>query len=90
MAANIFWELPPVTRTYLACCLATTVLCGLDVLSPFHLYYNWLAIVSRGQTWRLFTTFCYFGNTIQCYHFLLEFCLCRLNSICIFCHFTYF
>jgi Derlin-2/3 len=62
MAANIFWELPPVTRTYLACCLATTVLCGLDVLSPFHLYYNWLAIVSRGQTWRLFTTFCYFGN----------------------------
>ena len=61
-AGNFFFELPPVTRTYLALCASATALCALDVLSPFHLYFNWLAIVSRGQTWRLVTSFCYFGN----------------------------
>ena len=61
-ALNDFFELPPVTRTYLACCIAATGLCALDVLSPFHLYYNWLSIVAKGQTWRLVTSFCYFGN----------------------------
>lgn len=61
LVGGFFFELPPITRTYLVICVACTALCALDVLSPFHLYYNWLAIV-RGQTWRLLTSFCYFGN----------------------------
>lgn len=57
-----FKEIPPVTRTYLILSLITTVSCGIDVVSPFHLYLNFNLIFNRHEYWRLITNFCYFGK----------------------------
>ncbi|XP_055346911.1 derlin-2-like [Paramacrobiotus metropolitanus] len=57
-----FWRIPPVTRTYTTACVLTTILVHLEILSPFQLYYNPSLIVYRGQIWRLFSTFLFFGS----------------------------
>lgn len=43
-----YWEMPPVTRMYFSAALVCAVLCAVDVLSPYQLYYNYRQI-SRGQ-----------------------------------------
>lgn len=35
-----FWEMPPVTRAYFTASTAATILCALDVITPYHLYLN--------------------------------------------------
>ncbi len=52
---------PVVTRTYMAGALLTTAACALDVLSPFSLYLSWTMVFEKGQVWRLFTNFFFFG-----------------------------
>lgn len=57
-----YWSMPIVTRTYFTGCFVATVACALDVITPFHLYYNQHQIIHRGQLWRLVTNFLFFGN----------------------------
>jgi len=59
---EFFLELPPITRLYLALCSLTSLLTALEVISPFHLYYN-PRLIASGQWWRLVTNFCYFGDS---------------------------
>jgi len=56
-----YFDIPPVTRTYVSLCCATTVACALDLVSPLTLYFNARAIVTRLQLWRLLTNFLFFG-----------------------------
>ena len=35
-----FWEMPPITRMYLAASVATTLAVQLEIISPFQLYFN--------------------------------------------------
>ncbi len=57
-----FMEVPPVTRGYLVVVVLTSLACQLDLVSPFHLYFNWDLIVKGRQWWRLFTSFAFYGN----------------------------
>lgn len=35
-----FWEMPPITRMYMATSVATTFAVQLELISPFQLYFN--------------------------------------------------
>eukprot|EP00300_Choanocystis_sp_HF-7_P006925 c14987_g1_i1.p1 GENE.c14987_g1_i1~~c14987_g1_i1.p1 ORF type:complete len:230 (-),score=49.18 c14987_g1_i1:157-846(-) len=62
MLGEWFMEVPVITRTYLTLAVITTVACGIDVVTPFHLYLNQHLILTRYEVWRAVTTFCYFGS----------------------------
>jgi len=55
-------EMPIVTRTYLTLSFLTTVLCSLEVISPFTVYFNLKLITEKLQLWRLISSFLFFGN----------------------------
>ena len=57
-----YWSMPVVTRLYFSGCCAVTLLCALDLITPFDVYYNWHAVAQRGQVWRVVTNFLFFGN----------------------------
>ncbi|TPX68581.1 hypothetical protein SpCBS45565_g03041 [Spizellomyces sp. 'palustris'] len=57
-----YYEVPVITRTYVTAVVLTTLACQLDLVSPFHLYFNWTLIWRSRQWWRLITSFLYFGN----------------------------
>ncbi len=59
-------EMPVVSRVYLTAAVLATAACALELVSPFHLYFN-LGLIKQGQVWRLVTNFVYFG------HFSLDF-----------------
>ena len=54
-------DIPIVSRLYLTFSFVTTAACALDLVSPFSLYFNYKLIVDKGQFWRLFTNFFFFG-----------------------------
>lgn len=54
-------DIPVVSRVYLTLSFLTTAACALDLVSPFSLYFNYNLIVDKGQFWRLFTNFFFFG-----------------------------
>lgn len=56
-----YMEMPVVSRVYLTAAVLTTAGCALDIVSPFHLYFN-LGLIKQGQVWRLATNFVYFGQ----------------------------
>lgn len=56
-----YFEIPLVTRIYLTSSVLITAACSLELLSPFTLYFNWKLVFLKGQVWRLFTNFCFFG-----------------------------
>lgn len=56
-----FYDVPIVTRTYVALVLITTVAIELNIVSALHLYFNLDAILD-GQVWRIVTAFLYFGD----------------------------
>eukprot|EP00939_MAST-03C_sp_MAST-3C-sp1_P001499 g1499.t1 len=56
-----YTEIPIVSRVYLTLSFVTTAACALDLISPFSLYFNYKLIVEKGQVWRLFTNFFFFG-----------------------------
>eukprot|EP00298_Acanthocystis_sp_HF-20_P029450 c832_g1_i1.p1 GENE.c832_g1_i1~~c832_g1_i1.p1 ORF type:complete len:223 (-),score=44.86 c832_g1_i1:146-814(-) len=62
MFVSWFRELPVITRTYMTLSMLTTLGCGMDLISPFHLYLNFQLIISRFEFWRIITNFCYFGK----------------------------
>lgn len=38
--AHAFWEMPPITRTYVTASVLTTFLVQLELISPFQIYFN--------------------------------------------------
>ena len=72
-------DFPPITRTYLAASLLTTAACALDLISPYSLYFSWTMVWEKGQFWRLFTNFFFFGAKFTIdflFHmfFLVQYC----------------
>ncbi|KXS21877.1 Der1-like protein [Gonapodya prolifera JEL478] len=57
-----FFDIPPLTRTYVTAVVAATLACQVDLISPFHLYFNPDLIWKAGQYWRIVTSFLYFGS----------------------------
>lgn len=57
-----YWDLPVITRMYFTGAFATTTLCALDIVSPYHLYFNYRQVFARGELWRLATNFLFFGS----------------------------
>lgn len=56
-----FMTVPVVSRCYLAATVATTAACFMGLVSPLNLYYNFDLIVTKGQYWRIFSSFFFFG-----------------------------
>lgn len=56
-----YCAIPIVTRVYLTLAVVTTLLCALEVISPFSLYFNLNAIVYKFELWRIVTNFLFFG-----------------------------
>eukprot|EP00658_Telonema_sp_P-2_P067092 TRINITY_DN5602_c0_g1_i6.p1 TRINITY_DN5602_c0_g1~~TRINITY_DN5602_c0_g1_i6.p1 ORF type:complete len:304 (+),score=95.39 TRINITY_DN5602_c0_g1_i6:128-1039(+) len=54
-------QIPVITRVYLTLAVATTLLCALEIVSPFSLYFNSNAILYKFELWRLVTNFLFFG-----------------------------
>uniref|UniRef100_A0A914V7G3 Derlin n=1 Tax=Plectus sambesii TaxID=2011161 RepID=A0A914V7G3_9BILA len=57
-----YQDMPPVTRAYTTICVLTTLAVQLDIVTPFHLYFNWNLILYHFEVWRLLTSFCFFGT----------------------------
>lgn len=75
-----FYDIPIVTRIYLCAAVATSTLCFMDVVSPLTLYYNYELIFSKGQYWRLLSSFLFFGTFSLDFMFHMYFLVryCRL------------
>mmetsp|Transcript_31121 Transcript_31121/g.69162 ORF Transcript_31121/g.69162 Transcript_31121/m.69162 type:complete len:250 (-) Transcript_31121:459-1208(-) len=71
-------SLPIVTRTYVTLAFLTTAGCALEIITPFNVYYNANLIYKKGEVWRLFTNFFFFGNLgldfVFHMFFLLKYC----------------
>mmetsp|Transcript_20943 Transcript_20943/g.28816 ORF Transcript_20943/g.28816 Transcript_20943/m.28816 type:complete len:269 (-) Transcript_20943:103-909(-) len=85
MAANhdIFsWyhEIPPISRLYLTAAVFISTACFLDFISPLTLYYNYDLIVTKGQYWRIISSFLFFGSFSLDFLFHMYFVVryCRL------------
>ncbi|KAJ3368331.1 hypothetical protein GGF31_006422 [Allomyces arbusculus] len=57
-----YLEIPPMTRTWVTLSVVVSVLCQAGYLAPFHLYYDPHFILNRGEYWRIFSSFFYFGH----------------------------
>ncbi|KAJ3556196.1 hypothetical protein NM688_g2160 [Phlebia brevispora] len=55
-------QIPPVTRTWLALSVLTSVAVQCQLVTPLQLYFNWKAVAVNWQIWRIFTNFFYFGS----------------------------
>ncbi|GMH67592.1 hypothetical protein TrLO_g9408 [Triparma laevis f. longispina] len=72
-----YFDIPPITRSYLTLSFLLTSLTTLDLISPFSLYFN-SKLILQGQYYRLLTSFGYFGTfsldfLFHCY-FLVRYC----------------
>lgn len=56
-----FFEMPLITRCWTTGVVLTSVLVQCRLLSPYNLFYSVRAVFNKGQYWRLFGTFFYFG-----------------------------
>ena len=57
-----YYRIPVLTRVYLTGSLITTALCALELVSPYSLFFSWSAVLKKGQIWRIFTNFFFFGQ----------------------------
>jgi Derlin-2/3 len=57
-----YFSIPVVTRLYLTAAVAITTACFMDWISPLTLYYNYDLIFRKGQYWRIFSSFMFFGS----------------------------
>lgn len=56
-----YFEIPPITRTYVTGSVLTTAACSLELISPFSLYLDATLVIYKSQFWRLLTNFLFFG-----------------------------
>lgn len=56
-----FFEMPPITRYWIASIVATGLAVQCHMLTPFQLFYSYRAVFHKSQYWRLLSTFVYFG-----------------------------
>jgi len=68
---NWFNSLPPITRTWLGASFGITALVTLDFLHPSQLLFDWYHIRNDLELWRVVTSFCYCGGTLQQFHVLI-------------------
>mmetsp|Transcript_15490 Transcript_15490/g.14021 ORF Transcript_15490/g.14021 Transcript_15490/m.14021 type:complete len:255 (+) Transcript_15490:114-878(+) len=61
-AFSWYTEIPVISRVYLTAALGTTTACYMDIISPLTLYYNYDLIITKGQYWRIFSSFLFFGS----------------------------
>ena len=61
LSQDWFFEVPVITRSYVAIAILVTASCSLELVSPFSLYFNLKLIMFKLQLWRLFTNFFFFG-----------------------------
>lgn len=59
---RLYMDIPVVSRVFLTLSVATTAACFLNLVSPLTLYYNLDLVLHRGQYWRLFSSFFFFGT----------------------------
>jgi Derlin-2/3 len=73
-------EIPIISRYYLSSSLLLTLGCYLDFISPLTLYFNWDLVFMKGQYWRLFSSFLFFGTFSLDFVFHMYFVMryCRL------------
>lgn len=73
-----YMDIPVISRVYLTSAFLTTAACAIDIISPFSLYYNYELIFSKGEVWRLITTFLFFGlfsvDFLFHMYFLVRYC----------------
>lgn len=73
-----YMEIPVISRLYFTGAFLTTAACAVDIISPFSLYFNWDLIFSKGQVWRLVTTYLFFGmfsiDFLFHMYFLVRYC----------------
>ncbi|KIY46511.1 Der1-like protein [Fistulina hepatica ATCC 64428] len=56
-----FFQVPPITRAWLACSVLTSVAIQCQLVTPLQLYYSPKSAFLNMQLWRPLTTFFYFG-----------------------------
>ena len=56
-----YHSIPPITKWYMTGCLLTTVAVQLELISPYDLWLNFVAIWHDFEVWRLVTNFLFFG-----------------------------
>lgn len=73
-----YCEIPVVSRVYLTASIITTSACALDIVSPFSLYFHFKLIFVKGQVWRIFSNFFFFGlfslDFLFHMYFLIRYC----------------
>lgn len=55
------WQVPPITRAWLALAVATSLAVQCQVVTPLQLYFSFKSAFTNAQPWRMLTTFFYFG-----------------------------
>mmetsp|Transcript_18292 Transcript_18292/g.25808 ORF Transcript_18292/g.25808 Transcript_18292/m.25808 type:complete len:242 (+) Transcript_18292:128-853(+) len=75
-----YMDIPPISRVYFTSAVLTTAGCAMDIISPYSLYFNFDLIFVKGQVWRLFTSFLFFGTFSFQFMFHMYFLVryCRL------------
>ncbi|KAI5989996.1 Der1-like protein [Pisolithus albus] len=55
------WQVPPITRAWLALAVTTSLAVQCQVVTPLQLYFSFRSAFTNAQPWRMLTTFFYFG-----------------------------
>ncbi|KAI6014661.1 Der1-like protein [Pisolithus marmoratus] len=55
------WQVPPITRAWLALAVAMSLAVQCQVVTPLQLYFSFKSAFTNAQPWRMLTTFFYFG-----------------------------
>ncbi|KAK6850134.1 Der1-like family-domain-containing protein [Apiospora arundinis] len=56
-----FWEMPICTRWWTTATVLTSALVQCQMVSPYQLFYSVRTVFTKGEYWRMLTTFLYFG-----------------------------
>lgn len=74
-AKTVWRKTPPMTQVYLASSVVATVLTAIVNSNrwPEFLEFNWFAVLAKGQIWRFYTSFLYFGALDVFYPLTLQF-----------------
>jgi len=75
-----YMSIPPVSRVYFTGAFLTTTCCAIDVINPYDLYYS-SELILKGQIWRLFSPFLFFGIFSVDFMFNMYFLLRHLRQL---------